>query len=235
MKQGATYNIVVNLKDITDLAKVDKIIFTFEGKDHKQVQKVYPGVVKHENNQFLVPLHQEDTLTLKGLTRIEAQINFKDKNVAKSEITNVFLKDTLATETVAGNTPNTASVEDVDLSIAGTIAIGIDGATFTPHAEKIAENIITISWTNESGLDNPETVTLTAPKGEKGDRGDKGDKGEKGDKGDLPIASTSTLGGVKIGQGLSVTEDGTISPTVETWTFTLSDNTTVDKNVAVKS
>lgn len=37
MKQGATYNIVVNLKDITDLTKVDKIIFTFEGRDQKQV------------------------------------------------------------------------------------------------------------------------------------------------------------------------------------------------------
>lgn len=184
MKQGATYNIVVNLKDITDLTKVDQIIFTFEGKDHKQVQKVYPGVVKYENNQFLVPLYQEDTLTLKGLTRIEAQINFKDKNVAKSEITNVFLKDTLATETVAGNTPNTTSVEDVDLSIAGTIAIGIDGATFTPHVEKIADNIIKISWTNESGLANPETVTLTAPKGDKGDRGEKGDKGDTGAKGE---------------------------------------------------
>lgn len=123
-------------------------------------------MVKYENNQFLVPLHQEDTLTLKGLTRIEAQINFKNKNVAKSEITNVFLKDTLATETVAGNTPNTASVEDVTLEIAGTISIGVDGATFTPHVEKIAENIIKISWTNESGLANPEAVTLTAPKGE---------------------------------------------------------------------
>lgn len=183
MKQGATYFVVCTLKEVTDLTKLDKIIFTFEGTDKKQVQKVYPTDVKYDNGSFLIPLHQDDTLTLKGLVKLEAQINFKDKSVAKSEIANTFVGNTLATEKLDGNTPNTDSTKEIGLSIDGTISIGIDGATFIPHVERLAENSIRISWTNESGLDNPEPVTLIAPKGEKGDKGEQGIQGEKGEDG----------------------------------------------------
>ena len=66
------------------------------------------------------------------------------------------------------------------------------------------------------------------PKGEKGDKGDMGPQGEKGEKGDtgpqgpkgdpgevsaLPAATADTLGGVKVGSGLAVTADGTLSAT----------------------
>lgn len=38
-------------------------------------------------------------------------------------------------------------------------------------------------------------------------------KGEGGGSGDIPIASQSTLGGIKVGSGLSITQDGVLSST----------------------
>ena len=54
----------------------------------------------------------------------------------------------------------------------------------------------------------------TGPQGPKGDTGDPGPQGPKGDPGTsytLPAATASALGGVKVGSGLSVTTDGTLS------------------------
>ena len=83
--------------------------------------------------------------------------------------------------------------------------------------------------TGETGPQGPQGET--GPQGEKGDKGDKGDtgpQGEKGEKGDtgpqgpkgdpgevsgLPAATADTLGGVKVGSGLAVTADGTLSAT----------------------
>lgn len=63
-------------------------------------------------------------------------------------------------------------------------------------------------------------------KGEKGDKGDTGDKGEKGDKGDKGDAGTYNAGtgisldndtiSVKTGDGLTITDDGTITTTAYT-------------------
>ena len=51
----------------------------------------------------------------------------------------------------------------------------------------------------------------TGPQGPKGDTGDPGPQGPKGDPTTLPAATASALGGVKVGSGLSVTTDGTLS------------------------
>lgn len=82
-----------------------------------------------------------------------------------------------------------------------------------------------------SGSANAAVLDFALPRGEKGEKGDKGDtgpQGEKGEKGDtgpqgpkgdpgevsgLPVATADTLGGVKVGAGLSVTADGTLSAT----------------------
>ena len=57
----------------------------------------------------------------------------------------------------------------------------------------------------------------------------------------LPVASSSTLGGIKVGNGLTISS-GTLSVNnysnipdkTETWTFTLNDGTTVTKTVCLK-
>lgn len=45
---------------------------------------------------------------------------------------------------------------------------------------------------------------FTIPKGDKGDKGDQGEKGEPGESYSLPIASSDTLGGIKVGAGLEI-------------------------------
>lgn len=67
-----------------------------------------------------------------------------------------------------------------------------NGATFFPSVS----NDGVISWTNDSGLPNPNPVNIKGEKGDKGDRGEKGlqgiqgvqgergEQGQKGDKGD---------------------------------------------------
>lgn len=57
-----------------------------------------------------------------------------------------------------------------------TAAAGENGATFTPSLSADG----TLSWTNDKGLDNPESVCLMGPQGEKGERGNKGDPGADG-------------------------------------------------------
>ena len=75
-------------------------------------------------------------------------------------------------------------------------AAGKDGVTFTPSMSDDGD----LSWTNDGGKANPQTVNLKGPKGDKGDaftysdftaaqlaalKGDKGDTGPQGEKGDI--------------------------------------------------
>lgn len=46
-------------------------------------------------------------------------------------------------------------------------------------------------------------------KGPKGDAGPKGDQGEQGESGTIPVATATTIGGIKIGRGLAIEADGT--------------------------
>ena len=62
----------------------------------------------------------------------------------------------------------------------------------------------------DNGFTGSESDWLTSLKGEKGDQGPKGDPG---DSATLPIASSTTLGGVKIGSGLSIDGSGLLSAT----------------------
>lgn len=56
---------------------------------------------------------------------------------------------------------------------------GRDGTVFTPSVSGDG----TLSWSNDGGLSNPQSVNIKGPKGDKGEKGDKGDKGDKGEKG----------------------------------------------------
>lgn len=56
---------------------------------------------------------------------------------------------------------------------------GANGTTFTPHVAANGD----LSWTNDGGLANPETVNLKGPQGERGATGSTGAQGPKGDTG----------------------------------------------------
>ena len=57
---------------------------------------------------------------------------------------------------------------------------GDSGATFTPSVSDSGD----ISWTNDSGLPNPETRNIRGPKGDKGDTGATGPQGPQGIRGE---------------------------------------------------
>lgn len=56
---------------------------------------------------------------------------------------------------------------------------GRDGVTFTPAMSAAGD----LSWSNDGGLANPETVNLKGPKGDTGAKGEPGAKGDPGEKG----------------------------------------------------
>ncbi len=58
--------------------------------------------------------------------------------------------------------------------------IGTDGTTFIPSVSEDGD----LSWTNNGGLENPETVNIKGDKGEQGIQGLKGDKGDTGPQGE---------------------------------------------------
>lgn len=57
---------------------------------------------------------------------------------------------------------------------------GARGITFTP----VVDSKGNISWSNDGGLENPQTVNITGPQGDTGAKGDVGPQGEKGETGD---------------------------------------------------
>lgn len=57
---------------------------------------------------------------------------------------------------------------------------GARGITFTP----VVDSEGNISWSNDGGIENPQTVNITGPKGDTGAKGEAGPQGVKGDTGD---------------------------------------------------
>ena len=64
---------------------------------------------------------------------------------------------------------------------------GENGATFTPAVDSDGN----LSWTNDKGLDNPETVNIKGPKGDTGQNGAAGAKGDTGATPNITINVTS--------------------------------------------
>ena len=56
---------------------------------------------------------------------------------------------------------------------------GENGSTFTPSINANGD----LSWSNDGGLPNPETVNIKGPQGPRGETGPQGPQGEKGDTG----------------------------------------------------
>lgn len=129
MKVGATYNISAEIPNL-DMSKIQTILFTL--KSLRAITKRYPGEVifNEENNNFTIPLTQEDTLKLTSgddqkttsLVKVEAQINFTDLSVAKTDITEFNLDKTLKTTIINDNYPGSdSSIVNILLTIQGEI------------------------------------------------------------------------------------------------------------------
>ena len=96
------------------------------------------------------------------------------------------------------------------IKIKPSVLDGEDGATFTPS---ISSNG-TLSWSNDKGLDNPESVNIKGDKGDKGDTGAQGEtgaqgvqgvQGEKGDKGETGAAGADGVSCTHLWNGTTLT------------------------------
>lgn len=125
MKQGSTFVLVVHLQ--LDMSYVKSIIFTLKNKGKILTKENW----SFEDGKFKIPFTQEETVQLDGRTLIEAQINFKDGNVAKSEIKEIFIKESLATRIVEGNKA-TEETQEIGLAIAGDVVYtdGVGGGDY---------------------------------------------------------------------------------------------------------
>lgn len=119
MKTGSTFILIVNLD--VNMDYVNDIIFTIKCGSRKITKTEYEYDSK--NKRFEIPLNQEDTVQLEGRCLVEAQINFTDNSVAKSEIGTIYINETLATKIINGNQATKEGAE-VELNIDGNIIYG---------------------------------------------------------------------------------------------------------------
>ena len=91
-----------------------------------------------------------------------------------------------------------------------------NGATFTPSVS--AEGML--SWTNDKGLANPDSVSVKGPQGPQGPKGDTGDTGPIG-----PAGPTGETGGIGPQGPAGVSPTVEISKTGKVTTITITDAT----------
>ena len=110
MKRGTTPTLEIKLElNATD---VTEVYFTFKEKvedsDEFLLQKKYPKDASYdeENEVFLLPLTQEDTLALTDTYFLEAEVVIGGKSVIKSDIGKEIMQPTLYTEVISGNESN---------------------------------------------------------------------------------------------------------------------------------
>lgn len=116
MKAGSTFILLVNLD--VEMSYVDSIIFTVACGSKKITKDKYTYDLNKK--QFRIPFTQEETVYLEGRCFVEAQINFKDKSVAKSSIKTFFVGETLDTKIIEGNEAAEEGTE-VSLEVDGAV------------------------------------------------------------------------------------------------------------------
>lgn len=126
MKQGATYNIPINLP-----LKKDYTLATFTLKSESET--VSKKLSTDEGGVFIIPLTQQDTMKLKGVVKVEVQVDYTDNSVWKNDdYMTFYMKETLANHFVDNNAPS--DDDGIDLAI-DIIKEGL-AAVITPEASQ---------------------------------------------------------------------------------------------------
>lgn len=97
LKQGNTYQLKATID--TDLSRIDKIVFQFDSVK-KQYLSDGTGEVHLDNGIFIVPLSQEDTLSLDELVNCEVAVKFQDGSVKRSRVIENLALDTIIEEVI---------------------------------------------------------------------------------------------------------------------------------------
>lgn len=88
---------------------------------------------------------------------------------------------------------------------------GLVGPHYTPNVAPNGD----LSWTNNGGLPNPETVNIMGPQGPQGEQGPVGPQGPKGDTGEQGPQGEQGPVGPQGPQGEYAAVDDALSPTSE--------------------
>lgn len=137
MKKGTTATLEVFIDDLHNIELIDSVIFTFsksflEESESVILTKKYPNdetiVYDLGNNVFNIALTQEETTNLPNTFYIEAQVNFKNKAVAKTNIQRYFNDHTLATEIIEDNTADGEKKQKLELNVKDYVKFSIDYA-----------------------------------------------------------------------------------------------------------
>lgn len=182
MKAGATERIVVHI-DFTK--EVDEVIFTLKGNE-----TLTKSFSNDNDGTFLIDLSQEETEKLEGMFQIEAQINFEDGSVKKTNIESKYINSTLATEEVIGSHATDDSLDMLLEVIKGDIALIISPESSNELIAAVSQLFLQTKAVADSVREDADSGKFDGEPGAKGDKGDKGDQGEqgiqgeKGDKGD---------------------------------------------------
>ena len=89
---------------------------------------------------------------------------------------------------------------DAEEALDAIIELSITVTTLNPGAS------CTASYNSSTGV-----LSLGIPKGDQGIRGIQGERGFTGETGTVEVATATTLGGIKVGEGLTITRDGVLS------------------------
>lgn len=166
MIAGATYTLPIDIQ--YPLGNVSKVIVTLKNETTQQkILKNYPN----DNETYLmsdgrlgVRLSQQDTISLVGNVKVEAQINLASGAVAKTETKRVFVSPTLHTEIVDGAADNGENLLDgVTLELGAPITVvaeGSEGTSFQPgNALELKDGILNVLTTDDAEKGNNLPIT----------------------------------------------------------------------------
>lgn len=163
MIAGATYTLPIDIQ--YPLGNVSKVIVTLKNETTQQkILKNYPN----DNETYLmsdgrlgVRLSQQDTISLVGNVKVEAQINLASGAVAKTETKRVFVSPTLHTEIVDGAADNGENLLDgVTLELGAPITAEGEGTSFQPgNALELKDGILNVLTTDDAEQGNNLPIT----------------------------------------------------------------------------
>lgn len=163
MIAGATYTLPIDIQ--YPLGNVSKVIVTLKNETTQQkILKNYPN----DNETYLmsdgrlgVRLSQQDTISLVGNVKVEAQINLASGAVAKTETKRVFVSPTLHTEIVDGAADNGENLLDgVTLELGAPITAEGEGTSFQPgNALELKDGILNVLTTDDAEKGNNLPIT----------------------------------------------------------------------------
>lgn len=184
MKSGETGFLKIKINGLDEaMSLVENIIFSIKTSS-ALIQKRYPETVTFVEGEFLLPLTQEDTTALVGHYMAEAQINFTDRSVSKSNAESGKISQTIYTEFVQGNYPNDEEVAAFELDITPVQIVSGGGvSSYNQLTNKPKINGTTLSGDksfSDLGLDEYIKEHHEELKGDKGEPGKDGKTPVKG-------------------------------------------------------